>query len=324
MSEDVVETLLEECRAYRGGEPNESLRQASGAFYERSSEEYVIAPVAAALLELPPPGAAWLAIILGSVVEAGHGIEHTAPAVFSLLKSWLPDLPQVDVDDDGNETWPDPTPHQAELLELFPWICQSTVAHLGRRPADRMELAQDEALVRRLGELQGYTHGAVWVSEALAKRSGPLVVIHPPSRTGFLMHYQNVSNNFHLFSLLQTTLGTRMPGGQEPDASVAAVARGKEHADVGDSAWWHFGDPRSHEPNIVASIWGEGSPDEIPIFEGVQVILLWPPIMGSRMWDGGFLGPHLEALPSDVTIERQLSDDEVQTWLDRLQVKTSE
>lgn len=44
------------------------------------------------------------------------------------------------------------------------------------------------------------------------------------------------------------------------------------------------------------------------------MLLLWPPLLGSRSWDSGFFGPALEALPPDVIVEEELSPEACQRW----------
>ena len=179
-------------------------------------------------------------------------------------------------------------------------------------------MGQDAPLLDRLDVLGGYSHGAWWVREALLKTSGKLVLLHPPSGTGLRLWYDNVSHNFHLFSLLQTTVGTAIPGGRLADDTVALVARGQSADPVTDEAWWHYGTATSPKPELKASLWGEGLVRDIPRLDGEQVILLWPPVLGSRSWDAGFLGPHLEAMPADAGVERVLGADETKVWLEKV------
>jgi hypothetical protein len=57
---------------------------------------------------------------------------------------------------------------------------------------------------------------------------------------------------------------------------------------------------------------------EIPVVDGSQVLLAWPPILKSRTWDAGFFGPHLEAMRADAVLDRELSAAESQAWLENL------
>jgi hypothetical protein len=154
--------------------------------------------------------------------------------------------------------------------------------------------------------------------ELLRKRSGELVVIHVPSGRGVLAKFENISNGFHLFTLLQGALSGVIPGAGFPNGQALAVARGGAQTAVSDSARWHFGRGDVPRADLSGSIWGEGSPDEIPEIDGSKVILLWKPILGARSWDAGFFGPHLQAAPSNVTVVRPLSDEELLRWRERL------
>jgi hypothetical protein len=234
--------------------------------------------------------------------------------------SQLP-TPEITQDEEGEEEedYPDPTPEQEELIEALQPFCQGVVAHLARMPAERQRLSEDTELLERLTTLSGYSHALGWVLEALQRMSGTLIVLHPPTGAGLKLRYENVARNFHLFSLLQVAVGTRLPGGQHPDPKIAAAARGQTN-DIHDCAWWHYGDPRSKTAELGASIWGEGLLTEIPVINGSRVMLLWPPIMQSRSWNGGFFGPHLEALPANVVVEEDLSFESAQEWLKTLGV----
>jgi hypothetical protein len=313
---EVFGALATASRGWAGGTPSGGLLRATRAFLTGAADDHdLLGEAAAALPGLEPGAAAWIAVACGTVVEQGAPAEYTGPAVIDLLMSWLPEFPQFA---DSDERPPEPTPEQAALFTLFRFLCQSAVSHLARLPSHRRNLAQDQPLIDRLGDLQCYSHGAVWVREALLKSSGALVVLHPPSGVGLRANYSNVANCFHLFSLLQTAVGNRMPGGREPSEAVGRVARGKSTEVVSDEAWWHYGHARSMKPELTASIWGEGTTQQLPVFDGVQVLLLWPPILQSRTWDGNFLGPHLDAMPADLVVEKELTPEESRAWLARV------
>jgi hypothetical protein len=194
------------------------------------------------------------------------------------------------------------------------------VTHLARLPARREELGRDVALLARLDELRGYSYGAWWVYEALLKVSGSLTVLHPLEGAGLRLAFANVSNGFHLFSLLQTAVGARLPGGQAPDETVTRVARGKSAEPVTDHAWWHYGSPLSPRADAKAGIGGEDLVRDLPRIDGEPVLLLWPTDGQERPWDSSWLGPHLEALPADASVDRMLTAEETRAWLEKLGV----
>lgn len=314
------DNLLKACCNHRGGEPDKNLIQTSRDLVLRAEQDITILGKAAAHLPtLPPEGAAWLAAVFAATIERGEGVEQSAPAVTDLFLSWLTKLPILDAINPDEDDLPEPTPEQARIIDALPQLCQSLVAHLARLPERRNELAQDARLLKRIADLEPYSHGISWALESLRRRSGSLVVLHPIAGIGFRLRYENVSNCFHLFSLIQTSIGQRMPGGRMPDRAIAASARGQEtEQHASDTAWWHYGDPRSTTADPTTSIWGELPIGSIPVMNGEQVILLWPPLFASREWDTGFFDPHLEAMPSDVVLEKQLDEEECRTWIEFL------
>jgi len=305
MSRDLVGALATAAVGWPGDSPTGAMLTSTRAFLTAVAANHDLSGEAAAQLSrLAPGAAAWIAVTCGTAVERGAPAEQSGPAVFELLRSWLPKFP------------PELTAEQTAMLPLFQYVCQSAVTHLARLPAQRESMGQDAQLLERLAEIP--SHGAAWVREALLKSSGTLVFLHPSSRTGLRLRYSNVSNCFHLFSLLQTAIGTGIPGGRAPDAAIARVARGASTEAVNDEAWWHYGNATSNRASVATSIWGEGLVGEIPRVDGERVILAWPPLLQSRSWDAGFLGPQLEAMPADVVIERPLTAAEAESWLKRL------
>lgn len=317
MADGHMKEFVEACRDRRGAEVTSALRDATAMFLADAAEDpALLGEVASMLDRFRPAAAAWVALTLGTSVERGSDPDLTGPALLSYFQSLLPLLPTT-VEDSSNSS-PDTSPEQVAMLEVFPQLCQAVVAHLARMPERREILARDQVQLDRLQELEDFGWGAAWVREAILKTSGTLVALHPQSGRGVRLKYANVSNCFHLFSLLQTAVGRRIPGGRRVSPVVASAARGKNDEPIHDQAWWHYGDPRSPEPKVSASIWGEALVRTIPVVDDVQMVLLWPPLLASRGWDSGFFGPQIEALPSDATIERALSRQESNTLLERL------
>jgi hypothetical protein len=305
-SDEPTHTLLRACRAYGGGAPEEALRVATRAFLEHlPGQPDALALAREGLSSLPYAGASWLAIVLGSAIERGGDPSVTGEAVWATFARWIEALTSA-------------TTAREQIVASLPKLSQSVVAHLARMPARREALAGDLALRERLRALEDESHGILWVTELLARVSGTLVVIHPTSSVGARLRYENVSNCFHLFSLLQTAIGTQIEGGRPARPAVLAALHGEPDGAVGDEALWHYGDPRSNAPHVSASIRGESAVRDLPRIDGEQVLLLWPRLLGGRKWDADFFGPALDALPATVTYERPLSPEETATWLSRL------
>lgn len=316
--------FLKACVAHAGGQPTDTLRQLTSQFLRRSRDDAsAVAEAAEALRTLPPQGAAFLAVALGAAVENGANADLSARAVVDLLLSWLPQLPTSEGEEDEQREQAaghapperyEPTEQEAALLEAFKSLALSVVAHLARAPHLRATLAEDMALLDRLAVLEAYSAGAAWIREMLLRISGSLILLHVPSGRGFRLQFRNIATCFHLFSLIQAAIGEQLPGGRKPDPIVAAAARGRTHDKVKDTAWWHYGDPRSTKADPRQSIWGEALVREIPVIEGQRVILLWPALLQAREWDSSFFGPQLDALMPDATLESELSTADSAAW----------
>jgi hypothetical protein len=122
--------------------------------------------------------------------------------------------------------------------------------------------------------------------------------------------------------LLQDALANKLPTENKADSAIVEIAQGHYSAPGNDVAWWHYGDPRSNTPNIVASIWGEGPVSQILPINGERVMLLWPPILAGRSWESSFFGPPLEAMPPSVVIQEELRLDTCEAWLNALRIDT--
>ena len=315
---DTLDELLARCAEQKHETPTPALRAATGAFLAmvRDRPEGVPTRALEALSQLPPRGAAWLAITFGSAIESGAPPSPSGRAVTELLRGWLEALP---IGPDDPEDAPLSDAHYGVVLAM-PFLCQSVVAHLARLPTLRRTLGSDRALNDRLARAEAYTHGATWVRGLLYRTSGALVVLHAASRRALALSYQNVGAAFHLFTLLQGAIGTTLPGGREPNRALLSSARGRGHTAEPDEAWWHYQDHRRTEPELIGSIWAESSVDEIPKLDDTLVLVLWPKILGGRHWDAGFFGPTLEAAPPDVKLVRELSPAEAEAWFVRLAI----
>jgi hypothetical protein len=313
MNDAALTDLLAACRNYAGGRVDARFNAVAQAFYAGAMAQPKIAARAARELgRLPPPGAAILANMLGTIVEKGGAVERSGSAVWELYLAWLPQIHR------GFAGRKELSPRQRQLLDAFQLLSQSAVSHLSGMPEQRKLAAGDKALMAQLAELQDYTPGAAWVRQVLLSRSDALLVLHLPSRQGFRLRYENIVNGFHLFTLIQAAFGGRLPGGRAPNRFIVDMARCVTVAEEGnDEPWWHYQTVQPDQPGFI-DISGEASVETIARIDGRQVILLSPPIEGAAFWDTSFFTPQLFAMPANVVLEDMLPAQEVEEWLAKI------
>ncbi|MQB45377.1 hypothetical protein [Rhizobium sp. ICMP 5592] len=306
MNDAALTNLLTACRVYGGGRVDARFNEAAQAFYASAkAQPKIVSRAARELRSLPPPGAAILANMLGTIAETVGSPERSGPAVWELYLAWLPQIHR------GFSSRKPLSPRQQQLLEAFQLIGQSVVSHLAMMPRERRLAGENAGLMRQLQDLQDHTPGAAWVRQMFLCRSDELIVLHQQSQRGFRLRYENIANCCHLFTLIQAALGETLPGGREPNKFIIDMARCVTLVEDGtDEAWWHYGAPASQ-----AAIAGEASVDSIPRIDGTQILLLSPAAAHVLLWDTSFFTPQLFAMPANVVIERELTTAESGEWL---------
>lgn len=313
MNDAALTNLLAACRVYAGGRVDARFNAAAQDFYAGAKlQPKIVTRAARELRSLPPPGAAILANMLGTIAETGGSAERSGPAVWELFMAWLPQVHR------GFVGTKELSPKQRQLLEAFQLLGQSAVTHLASMPQERVLAAGDTGLMAQLAELQDYTPGAAWVRHVLLSRSDRLLVLHGPSRRGFRLRYDNIVNCFHLFTLIQAAFGETLPGGRVPNRFIVDMARCVTMVEEGsDEPWWRYETVQPAPPG-VAEISGEASVDTISRIDGTQVILLSPSVEGAALWDTSFFTPQLFAMPANVVIEETLTAREAEEWLAKI------
>lgn len=316
MIEPLFRGVLSAAEKQRGSQHCDELRDVLNAIAELPHDHALALrlKIADSMSKIDSPaGAGLLAIWLGASVENGIDPEPTIQPVLQTMLRWTRSM--VTLDDDEQE---DPEPDD-EVVTGTELLGQSLVAHISCAPSVRKQLQDEPTLMAELERVEHLTAGAAWLAELLRKCSGELVVLHAEQPSGVRVKYENISNCFHLFTLLQGAL-TGFPGALKTSKSVLAVAKGDSYDDVSDSAWWHFGQGNVPKADIAGSVFGEASPNSIARVDQQQVILLWPPILQGRSWDSGFFAPVLSSALPSVTRVSELSSDEVRQWREKLQL----
>jgi hypothetical protein len=279
--------------------------------------------LAALLPEVPPGPRGLVAVLVGACVEKGADASACAPHVFAGLREAL------DVAGEFCERWavtgggkiPDP---DAELddaaferagedatvgwLTMPQWEMAS-VAMLNH-PAVRIGLDPDlrTHLLRSLRAVEEASeHRFKCLGHALLVLDDePLIVLHRPTGTGYLVRMSGIGDNFQLHTLLADVLigGGHVPG-RAPSAREAAVCRdapgqvpttGSFNLVTPDGAW----------------VWNEGTPTDVPVVDGRRLLVLDPPPY-ERGWPAGRFFP---GMTGDLVLERVLDVAETRYWLE--------
>ena len=203
------------------------------------------------------------------------------------------------------------------------WV--QPVLFLGQRADVRRALPQRERLtaaaIAAEDDLPGLAPWLVGLLRILDDE--PLVVLHRPTGTAFRVTISGVSDNFQLHTLLAAHIIPLLPVARRgvlrrrdspglpaaPTPAMLAAADGSGDLAPAGGLTGQF----NLVDGVGAWIWNEGRPDEIPLIDGVRVIVLDPPPY-QRGWDSGRAYPLLcasvEATP--------LPNDEARMWLSRI------
>ncbi|MEV6483151.1 hypothetical protein [Streptomyces sp. NPDC051576] len=279
--------------------------------------------LAALLPEVPPGPRALVAVMVGACVERGADARACATHVFDGLTEVLTAAGEFCERwaATGGGEFPDPNPAALDEATLqrvgqdtaVGWFTlqqweMASVAMLNH-PAVRTTLPPE----RRLGLLRAL-HAVQEASDhdfkclryaLLVLDDEPLLALHRPTGTGYLLRMSGIGDNFQLHTLLADTLvgGGHIPG-QAPSAQEAAVCR-----DAPGQV------PTTGSFNLVTPggewVWNEGTPTDIPVVDGVRVLVLDPPPY-QRGWPAGRFFPGMKG---DLVLERVLDAEEARERL---------
>jgi hypothetical protein len=321
--EDALSALLKAASAQRTLKTSAEFQKAIKAV--SAHPDYDPVKLADALPDLDSAiGAGFIGVWLGAGVEDGRDPELTGRQIARTFLKWsrgieTPPLADDDEEEEDEEDLDFPEPDE-EIVAGLKLLGQALVAHLARSPSLLNWVRDTDAILAEFERVEAVSIGAVWVLYLLRQCSGDLVALEMAERRGFLVRYDNLTNCFHLFTLLQGALASRIGREQETRDDVLEIARGNQDGDGEgyDHAWWHYGQPSGSKPDVGATVWGEMEPDGIEVVDGVRVLLLWPPIMESRTWDAGFFAPVIHASLPNVIVIEELAQPAVDSWWVRL------
>ncbi|MDI1465556.1 hypothetical protein QEZ54_31760 [Catellatospora sp. KI3] len=197
---------------------------------------------------------------------------------------------------------------------LTSWLrCASTM--LQASPMARQFLSTDPALRSMVAELESHREDMIWVSSLLGVLdNAQLVVLHRAQRRGYVVRIGGVGDNFQLHTLLAGTLaGPAERGlltGYEVDPAWTAVAANAPRSAFGGQVRGQF--------NLVDVhgnwIWNEGTPADIPLLDGVRVVVLDPPPY-ARGWDNSRRFP---LMPAWISLDEVMAPEQAAAWLSRV------
>lgn len=295
----------------------------------RDADLRAAGPRLAALLEAVPPGPrAVVAVMTGACVERGADPVACAPGVFAgaldafeqaavFCERWAAagrgDLP--DHEGDGLDA------SDAERIGFAPVAAWQSVPQFEmacvamlNSPQVRRDVpgrAELRAAVARLAELSGEELKCVAYALAVLDDE-PLVAVDRATGAGFAFRASGIGDNFQLHTLLADALiGRGLLPGEAPSPRAVACCR-----DQPGSA------PTTGSFNLVGAdgawIWNEGNPSDIPVVDGVRLVVLDPPPY-RRHWDAGRFFP---GMTGALVWERALTPAESAAFLAKVAAPT--
>lgn len=298
--------------------------------------------------------AGFVALMCGALVEDGFDPRTFAEPLMARVAVLLPlaaaladacraQLPEEDegVDpetDEDDEDEPDDSFEQAreQLAAAMPreqaaWDALRTFW----RPAvvvlslDPQLRAAHRALREPAARIAEYHEAGHWLQQLLSVLNDePLLVIEPARRLGILGRMSGLVDNFQLNTLLMDVFPStsRLVLRRRVSQRAAKIARGIGPQSTNDTitgAWnlytWQailpgLVLPEPAAPDVDHLIWNEGTPEDIPLFEGRRVVLLGPASY-ERFWTSQRT---FDKLRAGVELERQLTPEEIAAWLQRM------
>ncbi|MEU0441845.1 hypothetical protein ABZ202_19105 [Streptomyces sp. NPDC006186] len=324
---DAVAAFEAAVRDQHGARSEQGFQQMHRAFSDARPHELAEGgPRLADLLPEVPDGARGLiSVVVGACVERGADAARCAPNVFDGLGTALAGsaefcerwaatgggdvpAPQMQFMDDAviERVGEDPAGHWCALPPIER-ACVTLLSHAAVRAAlgadRRAELFRS---VRALEETSGHDFKCLAYA-LLVLDDEPVIALHRPTGTGYALRMTGIGDNFQLHTLLADVLvgGGHVPG-HVPSAQEAAVCR-DQPGQVDTVGSFNLVGPDGQW------VWNEGTPSDIPVVDGVRLLVLDPPPY-RRMWPAGRFFPHMTG---DLTLERVLAPEEAGAWLAR-------
>ncbi len=293
----------------------------------RDTELRAAGPLLAALLDEVPPGPrAVVAVMTGACVERGADPVACAPAVFAcaldafeqaavFCERWTTfgygELPGHEGEAPGRAEAERIGFEPVAAWQAAPRFEMACVAMLNS-PRVRREVPDRDrfrALVTRVSELSGEPFKCLDYALAVLDDE-PLVALDRATGAGFAVRISGIGDNFQLHTLLADALiGQGLPAGEPPSAQAVACCRDQPGMVPTTGSFDLVGADGRCVPN-------EGRPADIPLLDGVRLVVLDPPPY-RRTWPAGRYFP---GMTGHLGYERALSPHESASLLARVAV----
>lgn len=258
-----------------------------------------------------PYQAARVALIVGTLVEWGADPAVAAAPTLARFAEVL-------------ALTPTDAAHAARIARSAKFLGLASMAMLCRDPGVRRAARAMPAVVRAVAAAADHLAEAGFVDRVLALVDDlELTVLHPARREGAVVAIEAVASAFHLFTLLQGAFPAWCPADDPVDPELLALATGTQRYDGPhtDHARFHVATGFGIDRDVAATVWGEGSPADVPAIDGVRYLVVGPTMFGGRAWDAGFFANFHDALRPRLRIVRALAADEVDAAVARLRAR---
>lgn len=238
---------------------------------------------------------------------------------------------------DGRQEIFEENPDWMRAYEGFNILCVSTMAFLTRDASLRTYLAELEvsdqiAYLSEETEESPYLHSVHYVYQMLDTCSDyKFLVLHPQKKMGFLATANDLGKNFHLIFLLEEQIYQKLSQKYGMDNfyasdSLIRLAHGEYPKDCWNESYatyfmeYNYGTAffeKFDNSMVKFLIWGEMPPESIPKIDGRGIVILFE--QGPhRSFSPQFLATPHSALNPYVEIERELSEEEYNAWMEKI------
>jgi hypothetical protein len=316
------------------GPPVGSLLSHARGLNSRAELNELLSEVAPLIRAEEPFRGSVIAISCGTLVEWGGDPALVAPHLLATLSRHfdlaLKHREHAKHNPKDEESLFADDPDGLQATKGLTYLLLPTMAVLCRGMAFRQQARAVPEIVAGAQALRDINREADFVAQVLGYTDGvELLVLAPEEQKGFRIAIEAINNNFHLFTLLQATLiEAGHLEGEPTDPETLGIATGETPQQFVrmDHARWHYYNWQGLrlDGTLAATdfrTWlpGDGSPAEIPAFEGERVVVIGPKLLGARSWNSNEFANIHDALRSAVRVTEVLTPEQVLLAMSRIQ-----